>query len=110
VNDALLMAAFAKLRCLLEADHVPKGVKLALPRLSECQTKLFCTHFHGSGTSATGATDGGIGFEPSNFLKELLTAADAFDWPKVLILVHDALPEAEDQHTPANAVLHTDAG
>jgi hypothetical protein len=28
--------------------------------------------------------------EPSNFLCELLTALRAFEWPKVLVLVHGA--------------------
>ena len=102
MNDASLMAAYTELRSLLDADHVPEGVKLALPRLSECQSKLFCTYFHGLGTSTTGAADGGIGFEPSDFLKELLTAAGALDWPRVFVLIHSVLPETKDQNPAAN--------
>jgi len=93
MNDAPLMEAYAELRALAEADHVPPGVQSALFRLSECQTKLFtmvCVQ-----ELAFGAADGCIRLEPSNFLRELIKALSALDWPRVLLLVHDATSPPE---------------
>ena len=87
MNDAPLMEAYAELRTLAEAEHIPPGVKSALFRLSECQTKLFTTVCLQE--SAFGAADGSIQLEPSNLLRELITALKALDWPKVLVFVHE---------------------
>lgn len=89
MNVAPLFEAYAELRALVEADHVPVGVKEAALRLSECQKKLFVTVFVVD--LAEGTTDGTIRFEPSNCLLELLAAANALDWPLFVVLVHDAL-------------------
>jgi PHD/YefM family antitoxin component YafN of YafNO toxin-antitoxin module len=91
VNDAPLIAALSELGSLLSDPDIPEGVVLATSRLSECQTKLFRTHFH---CHRTGQREGGAFFsyslEPSDFLRELLAAVRAFEWPRVLVLVHDA--------------------
>lgn len=102
MNDAPLMAAYAELRALLADPNVPEGVTAACFRLSECQTKLFCTVPDGyraeerpKRVEYAGTFDGkvwGLRFEPSNFLCELLAALRASEWPRVLVLVHDVLP------------------
>jgi hypothetical protein len=105
MDDTLLMEAYAELRALLANPTVPEGVVSACRRLSECQIKLFCTVPEGLGAgNRTKAVDdsrtfdldsGGLRLEPSNFLRELLTALRAFEWSKVLVLVHGATSSAE---------------
>src|SRR5262249_942138 len=100
----------AVLRLLGNADHVPPGVKAALLRLSECQTKLFCTvpespgaRDRSRGVQDTGALDldvHGLRLEPSNFLCELLAALRALEWPRVLVLVHGVVSPHPDGECP----------
>jgi hypothetical protein len=100
INAAPLMEAYAELRTLLENPDAPKGVKLACLRLSQHQTKLFCTVPDGCGTgNKTELTDlsrtpdvncWGLRLEPSNLLCELITAMRASEWPRVFVLVHEA--------------------
>jgi hypothetical protein len=35
--------------------------------------------------------------EPSNLLRELLAALRALEWPRVLVLVHDALSDGRSK-------------
>jgi hypothetical protein len=91
------MKAYAELRTLLENPELPEGVKSACLRLSEHQTKLFCTVPDGCGawdgaelTGLAAAPDlnvRGLRLEPSNFLCELLTAVRASEWPRVFVLI-----------------------
>jgi hypothetical protein len=64
MNDAPLMEAYAELRSIADAEHVPPRVKSALLGLSKCQTKLFCTVCVDG--LAVRAPDGGIRLEPSD--------------------------------------------
>jgi hypothetical protein len=70
---------------LLEADHVPPRIKLAVPRLSQFHDKLFVMVCEPS--EALRADYLRPGIYPSNFLCELVEAVRAFEWPKVLSLV-----------------------
>jgi hypothetical protein len=88
MNDAPYREKATELLTLLEAGHVPPRVKLAVPRLSECHSKLFC--MVGEAYFAVGASNLSPGLHPSNLLCELVEATRALDWPKVLILVHNA--------------------
>lgn len=100
MSDAPLMEAYAELRTLLEEPSVPEGVKLACLSLSQHQTKLFCTVPDGGAaldgaelSDLTGTLDlngFGLRLEPSNFLCELIAAIRASEWPRVLVLIHDA--------------------
>lgn len=105
MNDSPLMEAYEELRSLLADPSVPEGVVSACLRLSECQTKLFNTVPEGHRTrdwsnwvENPGTLDGnvfGLCLEPSNFLRELLAALRTSEWPRVLVLVHDAVaPES----------------
>jgi hypothetical protein len=108
------MAAYAELRELVDADHTPPGVKSACLSLSKYQPKLFCTVPEGCGAKDgaepiddPGALNGEVGapslrLEPSNFLHELLAALRAFEWPKVLVLIHGLAPPAGDEHSSEN--------
>jgi len=98
INDAPLLATYAELRGLLAADHVPEGVKLAALRLGECQKKLFC--FVGTPNPALGAVDLSPGLHPSDLLCELIQALRALDWPRFIVLVHDALSGSQCQSFP----------
>jgi hypothetical protein len=109
MNDAPLMEAYEELRTLLAHPSVPERVVSACMGLSQFQTKLFCTvpdrtgpyrtvpdgyraGDWSKGFEDTGALDGdgwGLRLEPSNFLRELLAALRAFEWPKVLVLIHE---------------------
>jgi DprA-like N-terminal HHH domain len=89
LNDAPYRQKATELLTLLEADHVPPWVKLMVPRLSECHNKLFVQI--GEPDRARRANDPLPGIYPSNLLCELVEAIRALDWPKVRILVHDAL-------------------
>ena len=101
INDAPLMQAYEELRALLADPCVPEGVISACLRLSECQTKLFCTHVDGhrardrAGGTESGALGKTLRLEPSNLLSELLAALRAFEWPRVLVLVHSACSTRE---------------
>jgi hypothetical protein len=93
-NDLPYREKASELLRLLEADHVPPGVKLAVPRLSQVHKKLFvmvCENELAFGTSNQLAP----GLYPSDFLCELVAAVRALDWPKVMVLVHEALSSSE---------------
>lgn len=99
LNDAPLQEAYAELRALLARPEVPERVYTACLGLSEVQTKLFCSvsdsYRTEDGTEMVqdaGALNLGMRLEPSNFLRELLAALRAFDWPKVLSAVHAVAP------------------
>lgn len=89
VNDHLYIEKATELLTLLEADHVPPWIKLLVPRLSECDRKLFVMVMQSD--LALGTDSQPPGLYPSNLLCELVEAVRAFEWPKVRILVHNAL-------------------
>lgn len=91
MRDSSLVAALRELGVKLSADHVPHGVKGAVARLSQSQSKLFTTVIVPE--TALGAGDGFLSVEPSDLLLKLMEAADALDWPKFMVLVHKACPE-----------------
>lgn len=100
MNDASLMLAYEELRSLLARPDVPKGVYTACLCLSDFQTKLFCSVSdsyrtqHGTEwIEYAGTPDAGMRLEPSNFLRELLAALRALEWPRVLVLVHGAISD-----------------
>src|ERR1700722_6367353 len=102
MNDKPLMDAYAELRALLSRPEVPEGVCAACLCLSNFQTKLFCSVSdsyrtkNGSGwVEHAGTPHLGMLLEPSNFLRELLSALRALDWPRVLVLVHDATSDRD---------------
>jgi hypothetical protein len=95
--NAPLITALQELGALLSDPGVPPGVVLAASSLSECQTKLFGTHHEGHGATDGAKSiddswtlDGSLRLEPSDLLCELLAAFRAFEWPKVLVLIHQA--------------------
>jgi hypothetical protein len=97
MNAAPLMEAYEELRMLLARPETPERVYAACLRLSHFQTKLFCSVSDSYRTwdgaewvDHAGTLNGGMRLEPSNFLRELLAALRTFEWPRVLILVHDA--------------------
>jgi hypothetical protein len=110
MRDEALQQAYQELRALLDDPRCPERVKLACLRLSDVQIQLFCsvsdTYRTGLGTvgpeNHSGASDLGMRLEPSNFLRELLAALRAFDWPKVLSSVHAILPN-DPVHLHPNA-------
>ena len=76
--DGALMDAFAELRSLLARPEVPEGVYSACLRLSDFQTKLFCSVSDSYRTwdgakwvEHAGTPHLGMRLEPSNFLREL---------------------------------------
>jgi|SRR5277367_1195985 len=105
MNDAPLMEAYAELRFLLANPSVPEGVVAACRGLSQHQTKLFCTVPEGYRTGDwakrvenAGAFDGdgwGLRLEPSYLLSELIAALRAFEWPRVFVLIQDAISTEE---------------
>jgi hypothetical protein len=101
MDDAPLLSAYAELRSALANPECPEGVKSACLSLSKFQQKLFCTVPDGGWAGDWADTDNagtfdrnvmalGLRLEPSNFLRELLTALRALEWPRVLVLIHDA--------------------
>lgn len=82
-----------ELRLLLQSDHIPPRVKSACLCLSKDQKKLFAWVPEIDGTSGTPALLPGL--HASDFLCELLKALRALDWPQVIVLVHDAFPDAD---------------
>jgi hypothetical protein len=91
------MKAYQELRALLANPDVPERVYTACLGLSNFQTKLFCsvsdsywTEDGASRIEHAGTLDGEMRLEPSNFLCELLAALRAFEWPRVVVLVHEA--------------------
>jgi hypothetical protein len=89
LNDRPYIDKATELLTLLEADHVPPWVKFLVPRLSQCHNKLFVMIVQ-RGT-AFGTDSQPPGLYPSNLLCELVEAVRALEWPKVRVLVHDAL-------------------
>jgi hypothetical protein len=71
-----------ELRRLLNAAHVPPGIKDACLCLSEKQTKLFC--FVGYPSGAFGTPNLLPGLHASNFLNELIEAMRALQLPTPL--------------------------
>lgn len=88
MNDAPYREKAAELLALLEGEHVPPGIKLAVPRLSEVHSKLFV--MVGEPSPALRADYLAPGIYPSNLLCELVEALRALEWPKVVVLVHEA--------------------
>ena len=108
MSDASLMEACAELRALLANPNTPEGVVSACLRLSEYQTKLFCTvpeSYRAADRSSEpvehpGAFDRdkwSLRLEPSNLLRELLAALLASEWPRVIVLVHDTTSDGASQ-------------
>jgi hypothetical protein len=107
MNDAPLMEAYAELRALLHNPCIPEGVTQACLSLSQHQTKLFCTVPDGYPTldwaelaapsEALDLNVWGLCLEPSNFLCELIAALRTSEWPRVLILIHDATSDLTDR-------------
>jgi hypothetical protein len=78
----------AALRGFLQNEHVPERIKDACVCLSDHQLKLFRWVPNADGTIDAGAFDPFAGLYATDFLKELLLAFEAFDRPKVAVLVH----------------------
>lgn len=76
------------LRGFLQAQHVPPRIKEACLCLSEHQLKLFRWIPNTQGTIDAGAFDPFAGLYATDFLNELVAAFRAFDWPRVIVLVH----------------------
>ena len=72
------------------AVDVPSGVIATFPSLSDLQTDFFTTVFHADGASDAWTTNGIMCLEPTNLLLECLVAARAKDWPRFIVLIHDA--------------------
>lgn len=92
-----------ELRRLIDAEHVPPWVKAASFRLSDLQKKLF--HFVGDAQTAVGTSHLAPGLHASNFLCELIKAYRALDWPKIIVLIHDALPQEGDDDSEGESPL-----
>jgi hypothetical protein len=92
MNDGPYLAKVAELLAALEGEHVPPWIKETVPRLSQVHNKLFV--MIGEPNPALRADYLPPGIYPSNLLCELVTAVRAFEWPKVGVLVHDALSES----------------
>ena len=75
-----------ELQRLLEADHAPVWVKAKLRRLGQLTFKLF--HCVGKPTPAFWTPKLLAGLHASDFLRELIQAYVALDWPRVSVLVH----------------------
>jgi hypothetical protein len=94
MNDAPLLAALRELGDCLSAVDVPQGVVETFPSLSNLQTQFFATVLEQNSAAWTGATDCIIRLEPSDLLLECLAAARAQEWPRIIILVHNAISGA----------------
>lgn len=90
-DSSALVQKVEELRLLLDPDHLPEGVVLACLSLRERPEKFFWTVF--KPCFAEGASDHRVCLEPSNLLCELVLAARAKDWPRFVVLVHDALSD-----------------
>jgi hypothetical protein len=91
MNDALLLAALRELGDCLSAVDVPAGVIETFPSLSELQTKLYTTVFEKDPADPIGASYSVARLQPTDLLLECLSAARAKEWPRFIVLVHDAL-------------------
>lgn len=91
MNDALLLAALRELGDCLSAVDVPAGVVETFPSLSELQVKFFTTVLEKDPTAIAGAPDCVMRLQPTDLLLECLAAARAKEWPRFIVLVHDAL-------------------
>jgi len=101
-DDALLKALRELGECLSAVD-VPHGVVATFPSLSNLGPKLFVTVLEQNSAALPGATDCIMRLEPSDLLLECLLAARAHEWPRFIVLVHEAhskelsdLPEGLD--------------
>jgi hypothetical protein len=90
-DDSALVEKVEELRFLLNPDHLSEGVVLACLRLRERPEKFFSTVF--KPCFAEGASGHRICLEPTNLLCELVLAARAKDWPRFVVLIHDALSD-----------------
>jgi hypothetical protein len=88
LNDHLYREKVAELLGLLEGDHVPPRVKLAVPSLSKCHNKLFVMVSKPSPALRADYLEPGI--YPSDLLCKLVEAIRALEWPQVLVLIHEA--------------------
>lgn len=93
LNDASLLAALRELGDRLSAVDVPERVVETIPRLSDCQTKLFTTVVVQGAATVLGAADGIMRLEPSDLLLEMLAAVRASEWPRFIVLVHGAVSD-----------------
>ena len=75
---------------LLSANDCPGEVVDAASGLLQSPDKLFW--FVPKGDLAIRAPNLGAGLQPSDLLLELVQAVRALEWPKVLVLIHRALP------------------
>lgn len=82
-----------ELQRLIEADHVPIWVKAEASVLGQIPFKLF--HRVYESKFAIGTPNLLPGFHASNLLCELIQAVRALDWPRVVVLVHDASSNSE---------------
>lgn len=87
-NDKSLLAALRELGDCLSAVDVPQGVIETFPSLSDLQTQLFTTVFVQE--LASGTADLISHLQPTDLLLKMLAAARAGDWPRFLVLVHNA--------------------
>ena len=92
MTDIPLVVALRELGDRLSSVDVPKGVIEAIPSLSELLLQLFTTVFVAG--AAGGTPDGIMRLEPSNLLLEMLAAVRAGEWPRFVVLIHDATSRA----------------
>jgi hypothetical protein len=93
INDESLLAALRELGDFLSAVDVPSGVIETFPSLNKLQVKFFRTILVKDTAAIAGTPDTIMRLEPSNLLLECLTAARAHEWPRFIVLVHNALSE-----------------
>lgn len=100
----LLLQALRELGGVLSAVDVPQGVIDTFPSLSDLQTQLFTTVLIPE--FAGGAPDEVMRLEPTDLLLEMLAAARTSEWPRLVVLVHDAI---SNQRRLDHSIAHSGA-
>jgi hypothetical protein len=72
---------------------VPGGIVQTFPSLTKLQVKFFTTVLVKNPTALPGAPDSTMRLEPTDLLLKCLAAARAKEWPRFIVLVHDALSD-----------------
>jgi hypothetical protein len=103
MNDEPLFGALRELGDRFSAVDVPQRVIDTFPSLSDLQTKFFTTVLVQG--QAAGATNSIMRLEPSNLLLEMLAAVRACEWPRFIVLIHDATSSFATKETDVPSVL-----
>jgi hypothetical protein len=104
MNDTLLLEALRELGDRLSAVDVPEGIVSTFACLSDLGIKLFTTVLEQNPAVISRATNCVMRLEPSDLLLECLTAARANEWPRFVILVHEALANKVGSHLILEAI------